>query len=69
MSCGPAPAHAMLDALSIDGKLTLVWTEALRALVCMLAIFVYSGPENASAIDSQWARSCLHCRKGGPWRG
>jgi hypothetical protein len=32
----------MLDRLKIDGKLTLLWTEALRALVCMLPMFIYS---------------------------
>lgn len=29
----------MLDKIKIDGKLTLMWTEALRALVCMLPTF------------------------------
>ncbi len=33
----------MLDIIKIDGKLTLMWTEALRALVCMLPMFVYAG--------------------------
>ncbi len=26
----------MLDKIKIDGKLTLMWTEAARALICML---------------------------------
>jgi hypothetical protein len=33
----------MLDRIKVDGKLTLMWTEALRALLCMLPMFIYSG--------------------------
>lgn len=33
----------MLKMLEVNGKLTLMWTEALRALLCMLPMFVYSG--------------------------
>lgn len=33
----------MLDRLKVDGKLTLMWTEAVRALVCMLPMFVATG--------------------------
>jgi len=33
----------MLDKLKVDGKLTLMWTEALRALICMLPMFVATG--------------------------
>lgn len=33
----------MLDKIKVDGKLTLMWTEALRALVCMLPMFVATG--------------------------
>lgn len=33
----------MLDIIKVNGKLTLMWTEALRALICMLPMFVYSG--------------------------
>jgi hypothetical protein len=33
----------MLNWLKVDGKLTLLWSEALRALVCMLPMFVYTG--------------------------
>lgn len=33
----------MLDRIKVDGKLTLMWTEALRALVCMLPMFVAAG--------------------------
>lgn len=32
----------MLDLIKVNGKLTLMWTEALRALICMLPMFVYS---------------------------
>ena len=38
-----AHAHTMLDAIEVQGKLTLMWTEAARALLCMLPMFVYSG--------------------------
>jgi hypothetical protein len=33
----------MLDKIKVDGKLTLMWTEAARALVCMLPMFAYIG--------------------------
>lgn len=33
----------MLKRIQVDNKLTLMWTEAVRALVCMLPMFVYSG--------------------------
>lgn len=33
----------MLDRIKIDGKLTLMWTEALRAFICMLPMFVATG--------------------------
>ncbi|MEO5628038.1 MAG: FUSC family protein [Candidatus Saccharimonadales bacterium] len=33
----------MLDRIKVNGKLTLMWTEALRALVCMLPMFVATG--------------------------
>jgi len=33
----------MLDKIKVNGKLTLMWTEAARALICMLPMFVYSG--------------------------
>lgn len=33
----------MLDKIKVDGKLTLMWTEALRALLCMLPMFVAVG--------------------------
>jgi hypothetical protein len=33
----------MLDRIKIDGKLTLMWSEALRALICMLPMFVSVG--------------------------
>lgn len=29
----------MLDRIKVDGNLTLMWTEAVRALVCMLPMF------------------------------
>lgn len=29
----------MLDKIKVDGKLTLMWTEAARALMCMLPMF------------------------------
>jgi hypothetical protein len=29
----------MLDRIKVDGKLTLMWTEAIRALVCMMPMF------------------------------
>ena len=33
----------MLDRIKVDGKLILMWTEAARALMCMLPMFVYVG--------------------------
>lgn len=33
----------MLDRIKIDGKLTLMWTEAIRALICMLPMFIATG--------------------------
>lgn len=33
----------MLDKIKIDGKLTLMWTEALRALICLLPMLVAAG--------------------------
>ncbi len=33
----------MLDRIKVDGKLTLMWTEAARALLCMLPMFIASG--------------------------
>jgi len=33
----------MFDRIKVNGKLTLMWTEALRALVCMLPMFVAAG--------------------------
>jgi uncharacterized membrane protein len=33
----------MVDRLKVDGRSTLMWTEAARALVCMLPMFVYAG--------------------------
>lgn len=33
----------MLDKIKVDGKLTLMWTEAVRALVCMLPMFIATG--------------------------
>jgi len=33
----------MLDKIKVNGKLTLMWTEAARALICMLPMFIYSG--------------------------
>ena len=32
----------MLDRIKVNGKLTLMWTEAIRALLCMLPMFVYA---------------------------
>jgi hypothetical protein len=32
----------MLDRLKVNGRLTLMWSEALRALLCMLPMFVFS---------------------------
>jgi hypothetical protein len=40
----------MLDKIKIDGKLTLMWTEALRALVCMLPTFFAMGLGKTSAL-------------------
>lgn len=33
----------MLDKIKVDGKLTLMWTEAFRALICMLPMLVAAG--------------------------
>jgi hypothetical protein len=33
----------MLDSLKVNGKLPLMWTEAIRALVCMLPMVVATG--------------------------
>lgn len=33
----------MLDIVKVNGKLTLMWTEAIRALICMLPMFVAAG--------------------------
>jgi hypothetical protein len=33
----------MLDRVKVDGKLTLMWSEALRVLLCMLPMFVATG--------------------------
>jgi len=33
----------VLDRIKVDGKLTLMWTEAARAFVCMLPMFVATG--------------------------
>ena len=33
----------MFKRIQVDGKLTLMWTEALRALICMLPMFVATG--------------------------
>ncbi len=33
---------SIVDRIKVDGKLTLMWTEAARALVCMLPMFVYA---------------------------
>lgn len=33
----------MLERIKIDGKLTLMWSEAARALVCMLPMFAAAG--------------------------
>jgi hypothetical protein len=33
----------MLDKIKVDGKLTLMWTEAARALVCMIPMLVATG--------------------------
>lgn len=43
ISTGKRPSSHTLDWLEVNGKLTLMWTEALRALLCMLPMFVYSG--------------------------
>jgi hypothetical protein len=32
----------VLDKIKVDGKLTLMWTEAVRALICMLPMFIAS---------------------------
>lgn len=40
----------MFDRLKVDGKLTLMWTEALRAFVCMLPMFVYSAMGKTSLL-------------------
>jgi hypothetical protein len=39
----PKDKDPMLDKIKIDGKLVLMWTEATRALACMLPMFVYAG--------------------------
>jgi len=33
----------MLDKIKVNGKLTLMWSEAVRALVCMLPMLLVSG--------------------------
>ncbi|TAH32880.1 FUSC family protein [Candidatus Saccharibacteria bacterium] len=33
---------SLVDKIKVDGKLTLMWTEAIRALVCMLPMLVYA---------------------------
>ena len=33
----------MLEKIKVNGKLTLMWTEAARALLCMLPMFVATG--------------------------
>lgn len=33
----------MLDKIKIDGKLTLMWSEAVRAFICMLPMFIATG--------------------------
>ena len=33
----------IIEKIKVNGKLTLMWTEALRAFVCMLPMFVYAG--------------------------
>lgn len=33
----------MLDKIKVDGKLTLMWTEAIRALLCMMPMFIAAG--------------------------
>ncbi|HVO86162.1 MAG TPA: hypothetical protein VMT23_00320, partial [Candidatus Binatia bacterium] len=33
----------MLDRIKVGGKLTLMWTEALRAFLSMLPMFIYAG--------------------------
>lgn len=33
---------SIVDKIKVDGKLTLMWTEAIRALVCMLPMLVYA---------------------------
>ena len=33
----------MLNRIKINGKLNLMWTEALRALICMLPMFIATG--------------------------
>jgi hypothetical protein len=40
----------LLDKIKIDGKLTLMWTEALRALACMLPTFAAMGLGKTSAL-------------------
>jgi hypothetical protein len=40
----------MLDKIKVNGKLTLMWTEALRALVCMLPTFAAMALGKTSAL-------------------
>jgi hypothetical protein len=42
----------MLNKIKVDGKLTLMWTEALRALICMLPMFVATGMGKTSFLVS-----------------
>lgn len=42
----------MLDKLKVNGKLTLMWSEALRALVCMLPTFAAMGMGKTSFLVS-----------------
>jgi hypothetical protein len=42
----------MLDKIKVDGKLTLMWTEAGRALLCMLPMFVATGLGKTSLLVS-----------------
>ena len=37
---------SVLDRIKVNGKLTLMWTEAIRAALCMLPMFVYIGLGN-----------------------
>ncbi|MCU0667541.1 MAG: FUSC family protein [Patescibacteria group bacterium] len=40
----------MLDKIKVNGKLTLMWSEAIRAFVCMLPMFVATGLGKTSYI-------------------